>query len=163
TASLATMMTYLARLNLETVEPGFVGGYWADRLETMLQACVRDRELLGPDRSIDVRFNEFMADDVGMVERIYVIAGQPFTGVRAVTAPVMRTTSSSTAWTAMARSSTSAAPPGSRSSSRSIAFSKSASSMRTPSIRSTWGIRLSANSVRRSRSEKVPMSDAVIW
>jgi Sulfotransferase family len=79
TKSLTTMMTYLARLNLETVDPTFVGGYWADRLETMLQACVRDRDLLPADRSIDVRFNEFMADDVAMVERIYAIAGQPFT------------------------------------------------------------------------------------
>jgi hypothetical protein len=79
TKSLTTMMTYLARLNLEPVDPKVVGGYWADRLETMLRACVRDRELLPPERSIDVRFDEFMADDVAMVERIYVIAGQPFT------------------------------------------------------------------------------------
>jgi hypothetical protein len=79
TASLTTMMTYLARLNLETVDPKVIGGYWADRLETMLRACVQDRELLPADRSIDVRFNEFMADDVGMVERIYALAGQPFT------------------------------------------------------------------------------------
>ena len=79
TKSLTTMMTYLARLNLETVDPRVVGGYWADRLETMLRACVRDRDLLPAERSIDVRFNEFMADDVDMVERIYAIAGQPFT------------------------------------------------------------------------------------
>jgi hypothetical protein len=79
TASLTTMMTYLARLNLEPVDPRVVGGYWADRLETMLRACVRDRELLPADRSIDVHFTEFMADDVAMVERIYAIAGQPFT------------------------------------------------------------------------------------
>jgi sulfotransferase family protein len=79
TKSLTTMMTYLARLNLEPVDPKVVGGYWADRLETMLRACVRDRELLPADRTIDVRFNEFMADDVAMVERIYAIAGQPFT------------------------------------------------------------------------------------
>jgi hypothetical protein len=79
TKSLTTMMTYLARLNLETVDPTVIGGYWADRLETMLRACVRDRELLPADRSIDVRFDEFMADDVAMVERIYAIAGQPFT------------------------------------------------------------------------------------
>ena len=92
TASLTTMMTYLARLNLDPVDPAAVGGYWADRLETMLQACVRDRELLPAERSIDVRFNEFMADDVGMVERIYAIAGQPFTGdVRAAMDTFMAT------------------------------------------------------------------------
>ncbi len=79
TASLVTMMTYLARLNLDTVDPHVVGGYWAERLETMLGACVRDRDLLPADRSIDVRFTEFMADDVATVERIYALAGQPFT------------------------------------------------------------------------------------
>src|SRR5438105_12293644 len=42
TASLTTMMTYHARLNLEPVDPRVVGGYWADRLETMLRACVHD-------------------------------------------------------------------------------------------------------------------------
>jgi hypothetical protein len=79
TKSLTTMMTYLARLNLETVDPKVIGGYWADRLETMLRACVRDRDLLPADHSIDVRFTEFMADDVAMVERIYALADQPFT------------------------------------------------------------------------------------
>src|SRR5207248_9609453 len=71
TASLTTMMTYLARLNLEPVHPAIVGGYWADRLETMLQACVRDRDVLPADRSIDVRFNELMADDLAIVERFF--------------------------------------------------------------------------------------------
>ena len=45
----------------------------------MLRACVRDRDVLPADRSIDVRFHEFMADDVGTVERIYDLAGQPMT------------------------------------------------------------------------------------
>jgi hypothetical protein len=84
TASLTTMMTYLARLNLEPVDPVAIARYWSDRLETMLRACVDDRELLPADRSIDVRFAEFMADDVAMVERIYSVADQPMTaGARA--------------------------------------------------------------------------------
>ena len=29
------------------------------------------------ERSMDVRFHEFMADDLGTVERIYAMAGQP--------------------------------------------------------------------------------------
>ena len=40
---------------------------------------MRDRDLLPADRSIDVRFHEFMADDFAMVERIYDLAGQPMT------------------------------------------------------------------------------------
>ena len=30
-------------------------------------------------QTIDVAFDEFMADDIAMVERIYALAGQPFT------------------------------------------------------------------------------------
>jgi hypothetical protein len=76
--SLATMITYSARLSAEPVRPEVFGRYWADRVETMLRACVRDRDLLPADQSIDVRFDEFMADDLAMVRRIYVRAGQPF-------------------------------------------------------------------------------------
>jgi sulfotransferase family protein len=83
TASLTTMMAYLARLNFDPVDAAGIARYWADRLETMLRACVRDRDVLPAERSIDVRFAEFMADDVAMVERIYAVAGQPMTaGVR---------------------------------------------------------------------------------
>jgi sulfotransferase family protein len=79
TASLCTMIGYTARLSREVVDPVAIGAYWSDRVERMLAACVRDRELLPSDRSLDVRFDEFMADDVAMVERVYDLAGQPFT------------------------------------------------------------------------------------
>lgn len=78
-ASLSTMIAYTARLSYARVDPVVIGHYWAERLETMLRACVRDRDVLPPDQSIDVRFDEFMADDVAMVERIYALADQPFT------------------------------------------------------------------------------------
>jgi len=45
----------------------------------MLHACVDERGVLPADRSLDVRFHEFMADDVAMVERIYDVAGQAMT------------------------------------------------------------------------------------
>ena len=79
TTSLVTMMSYTARLNVEHPDPVRIGRYWSARVEEMLYACVRDRELLPADRSIDVPFDEFMADDVAMVERIYSVAGQPMT------------------------------------------------------------------------------------
>jgi hypothetical protein len=75
--SLATMIAYAARLSAEPVRPEVFGRYWADRVETMLRACVRDREVLPADRSIDVRFDEFMADDLAMIRRIYHLADQP--------------------------------------------------------------------------------------
>jgi hypothetical protein len=75
----ATMITYTARLSHEPVDPRWIGGYWADRIERMLRACMRDREVLPANQSIDVHFDEFMADDVAMVERIYDLAGQAMT------------------------------------------------------------------------------------
>jgi len=55
-----------------------IGHFWAELLSTMLNTCLDTRDLLPVDRSIDVRFDQFMADDLGTVERIYDIADQPF-------------------------------------------------------------------------------------
>jgi hypothetical protein len=79
TASMVTMLAYSARVGRHQVDLPWIGQYWADRLELMLRACVRDRDVLPADRTIDVRFDEFMADDIGMVKRIYEAAGQPMT------------------------------------------------------------------------------------
>lgn len=79
TASLATMMTYTARMSLRSIDPVAIGGYWADRVEQLLTACTVDRHLLAADRSVDVLFHRFMEDDVATVRRIYDVAGQPMT------------------------------------------------------------------------------------
>jgi hypothetical protein len=73
-ASAITMLTYGDRLRRKRVDPPAVAAYWSDRVERLLRACVRDRELLAEAQSIDVLFHEFMADDVAMVERIYEVA-----------------------------------------------------------------------------------------
>ena len=78
-ASNATMIAYTARFSLAKVDPVQIGQYWADRIEEMLRAGMRDHALLPVERTIDVAFDEFMADDLGMVEKIYDIARQPFT------------------------------------------------------------------------------------
>jgi len=78
-ASAITMLTYGDRMRRTKVDPPAVATYWADRVEHLLRACVRDRELLPADRSIDVLFHEFMRDDVATVERIYEVAGLPMT------------------------------------------------------------------------------------
>jgi len=79
TASFATMIAYGARMSRDPVDPPALGRYWAERIERMLRACVEDRSRLPAERSLDVRFDEFMADDVAMVRRIYALAGQSFT------------------------------------------------------------------------------------
>jgi hypothetical protein len=78
TLSFATMASYSARLSIDHPDPVAIGKYWTDRIQDMLTACVRDRDVLPPERSLDVRFDDFMADEWGTVERIYEKAGQPF-------------------------------------------------------------------------------------
>lgn len=77
--STATMITYLTRFSAQDVDPRRIGEYWADRVETMLNAGMHHHQLLPPQQTIDVDFNEFMSDDLAMVERIYQRADQPFT------------------------------------------------------------------------------------
>jgi hypothetical protein len=78
TASMVTMIAYTARLTRDRVDVEGVGGYWSDRLERMLRRCAEERDVLPADRTIDVHFDEFMADDMAMVARVYDLAGQPF-------------------------------------------------------------------------------------
>jgi hypothetical protein len=69
--SAITMLAYGDRMRRAAIEPEELAAYWVDRVDRLLQACVRDRDLLPADRTIDVLFHEFMANDVAMVERIY--------------------------------------------------------------------------------------------
>lgn len=73
--SAVTMLAYGQRNGRKRVEPKLLIDYWTDRVEHLLRACVRDRDLLPESRSIDVLFHEFMADDLAMVARIYERAG----------------------------------------------------------------------------------------
>lgn len=78
TASMATMLAYSARLSRDHVDVEGIGHYWADRLERMLRSCAEERSVLPTDQSFDVHFDEFIADDLAMVRRVYDLAGQPF-------------------------------------------------------------------------------------
>ncbi len=73
------MITYSARMHRSPVPVEQIAGYWIDRLEQMLNALVRDRDAIGPDRSVDIRFDDFMTDELGVAERVYALAGEPFT------------------------------------------------------------------------------------
>jgi len=77
--SAITMLAYGDRLRRAAIEPEALAAYWMDRIDHLLRACVRDRDRLPPERSIDVMFHEFMADDVGMVEQIYARNGLEMT------------------------------------------------------------------------------------
>jgi hypothetical protein len=79
TVSMATMIAYTARMHSARVDPVAIGHYWSARAEDLFRACTEDRHLLPDDQTIDVRFDDFMADDLAMVTRIYALADQPFT------------------------------------------------------------------------------------
>ena len=77
TASMVTMLAYSARLTRDHVDVVGIGQYWANRLELMLGRCAEDHHVLPADQTIDVHFDEFMADDLAMVARVYALAGLP--------------------------------------------------------------------------------------
>ena len=77
--SMIAMITYSARMHRSPVPVEQIANSWVERLEQMLNALVRDRDTIGPDRSIDIRFDDFMADELGVAERVYALAGEPFT------------------------------------------------------------------------------------
>ncbi|MFN8052173.1 MAG: sulfotransferase [Acidimicrobiales bacterium] len=76
TASMATMLCYTSRMQVDPVRPAEIGQLWMDRLHRMLGSAMRDRDTLPEAQSMDVRFDDFMADDLGTVARIYELAGQ---------------------------------------------------------------------------------------
>jgi hypothetical protein len=77
--SMIAMITYSSRMHRSPVPVHEISASWVDRLDAMLSALVRDRDVIGPERSIDVRFNDFMADEVGIAAQVYHLAGEPLT------------------------------------------------------------------------------------
>jgi hypothetical protein len=77
--SMIAMITYSARMHRSPVPVKQIAASWIDRLDQMFTALVRDRDAIGPERSIDIRFDDFMADELGVAEHVYALAGEPFT------------------------------------------------------------------------------------
>ncbi len=76
TASMVTMLAYSARLTRDHVDVEGIGHYWANRLELMLGRCAEDHDVLPANQTLDVHFDEFMADDIAMVARVDEVANQ---------------------------------------------------------------------------------------
>lgn len=77
--STATMMAYSARMGYRHTMPEWYVGYWTDRIRRLLDSSVRDRHLLPADRTVDVYFDRYMADEMGTLQHIYDVAGLDFT------------------------------------------------------------------------------------
>jgi hypothetical protein len=73
--STITMMAYSARMAYRNTQPEWYLEYWTDRIRRLLDASIRDRHLLPVDRTVDVFFDDYMADEIGTLRRIYDTAG----------------------------------------------------------------------------------------
>jgi hypothetical protein len=77
--SMVAMLVYSARMHRSQVPVEEIAAAWMDRLEIMLAALIRDRGVIAPERSIDVRFADFMADELGVAEQVFGLVGEPVT------------------------------------------------------------------------------------
>ena len=77
--SAITMLAYGDRTRRVEVEPDQLAAYWIDRVERLLRAAVRDVGLIPSGSRVDVEFEEFMADDLAMAEKILGVAGLELT------------------------------------------------------------------------------------
>jgi hypothetical protein len=76
--SMITMITYSERMHRDEVDVGLIAEAWVDNLDRLLESCVRDRDVIPADHSVDIRFDDFMTDELGTAERLYALAGETF-------------------------------------------------------------------------------------
>ncbi|RYM12054.1 sulfotransferase [Sphingobium cupriresistens] len=74
-----TMYSYAARMFRKSIDIREPLGYWPDRYEKLLRACVRDRDILPPDQTIDVYFHDWIKNPDPILKEIYRIADIPLT------------------------------------------------------------------------------------
>lgn len=77
--SMVSMVIYTARMHRDPVPVEDLAATWVERLGTLLDAVVRDRSAIPAERSLDVRFDDFMADEAGTARRVLELAGEPVT------------------------------------------------------------------------------------
>ena len=74
-ASMCTMLSYGLRMLSAHVDPLAVGRVWGDRIVAMLDASLRDRALVPAAQALDLRFDAFMADEIGAALGVCAFAG----------------------------------------------------------------------------------------
>jgi hypothetical protein len=75
--STITMQAYTQRMQRPKIEIQWLRDYWIARIERLLRACVRDRALVAPARSVDCPFQLFMRAPWSILEQVYARAGLP--------------------------------------------------------------------------------------
>jgi len=77
--SAVTMLAYGDRMRRTEIDPEGLVDYWIDRIERLLRACVRDRELVGADSSVDIPFHQLNGNDMPILETLYERNGTELT------------------------------------------------------------------------------------
>jgi len=72
--SLLTMVCYCDRIRRDPVDPHGLAELWINRIERLLRECLAQRAAWGPEQSLDVLFHEYMADQEGVMRRVYDMA-----------------------------------------------------------------------------------------
>lgn len=69
--SAVTMLAYGDRMRRNEIDPDGLVDYWIDRVERLLRACVRDREMVAADRSLDIGFHELNGNEMSILQTLY--------------------------------------------------------------------------------------------
>jgi hypothetical protein len=77
--SAITMMAYSDRLRRTSIDAAWLLDYWSDRVHRLLSACVRDRDLVPADRSIDISFHHLNGHEMPLLEELYQRGGVELT------------------------------------------------------------------------------------
>jgi hypothetical protein len=77
--SAITMMAYSDRLRRTSIEPDWLLDYWTDRVHRLLSACVRDRDLVPAERSIDISFHHLNGNEIPLLDELYRRGGVELT------------------------------------------------------------------------------------
>lgn len=77
--SALTLLAYWDRLRRTEADLPGLAEHWIWRIEQMLRAAVRDHDTLPQNQIVDVIFHEYMADQEGLIRRIYQTADLEYT------------------------------------------------------------------------------------
>ena len=73
--SAVTMLAYGDRMRRKAIDPADLLEYWTDRIERLLRACVRDRDLIPADRSLDIAFDRLNGHEMAVLADLYARNG----------------------------------------------------------------------------------------
>jgi hypothetical protein len=77
--STITMMAYSDRLRRTSIDADWLLDYWSDRVHRLLSACVRDRDLVAAEQSIDISFHHLNGNEMPLLDELYRRGGAELT------------------------------------------------------------------------------------